>query len=46
LLAAQPLGRIAEADEMGRLAAMMLSDAADMLVGTSLTAVGGAPKRI
>jgi 3-oxoacyl-[acyl-carrier protein] reductase len=46
LLAAQPLGRIAEADEMGRLAAMMLSDAADMLVGTSLTADGGATKRI
>ncbi|WP_404478092.1 SDR family oxidoreductase [Novosphingobium sp. BL-52-GroH] len=46
LLSAQPLGRIAAADEMGRLAAMMLSDAADMLVGTSLTADGGATKRI
>jgi hypothetical protein len=31
---------------MGRLAAMMLSDAADMLVGTSLTADGGATKVI
>jgi len=46
LLASQPLGRIAEADEMGRLVAMMLSDAADMLVGTSLTADGGATKVI
>lgn len=46
LLAQQPLGRIAEADEMGRLATMMLSDAADMLVGTSLTADGGATKVI
>ncbi|MEE4453080.1 SDR family oxidoreductase [Novosphingobium resinovorum] len=46
LLGAQPLGRIATADEMGRLAAMMLSDAADMLVGTSLTADGGAVRRI
>lgn len=46
LLSAQPLGRIATADEMGRLAAMMLSDAADMLVGTSLTADGGATRRI
>lgn len=46
LLAQQPLGRIAEADEMGRLAVMMLSDAADMLVGTSLTADGGATKGI
>ncbi len=46
MLAAQPLGRIAEAEEMGRLAAMMLSDAADMLVGTSLTADGGATKVI
>jgi NAD(P)-dependent dehydrogenase (short-subunit alcohol dehydrogenase family) len=46
MLAAQPLGRIAEADEMGRLAAMLLSDAADMLVGTSLTADGGATKVI
>ncbi|WP_230293624.1 SDR family oxidoreductase [Croceicoccus sp. Ery5] len=44
LLAAQPLGRIGTADEMGRLAAMMLSDAADMLVGTSITADGGATK--
>lgn len=44
LLAQQPLGRISEADEMGRLAAMMLSEAADMLVGTSLTADGGAVK--
>ncbi len=46
LLAQQPLGRIAEADEMGRLAVMLLSDAADMLVGTSLTADGGANKGI
>ena len=46
MLAAQPLGRIAEADEMGRLAVMLLSDAADMLVGTSLTADGGATKVI
>ena len=46
LLAQQPLGRIAEADEMGQLAAMMLSDAADMLVGTSLTADGGVTKVI
>lgn len=46
MLAAQPLGRIAEADEMGRLATMLLSDAADMLVGTSLTADGGATKVI
>lgn len=46
MLEIQPLGRIAEADEMGRLAAMLLSDAADMLVGTSLTADGGATKVI
>ena len=46
LLAAQPLGRIADADEIGKLAAMMLSDAADMLVGTSLTPDGGATKVI
>lgn len=46
MLAAQPLGRIAEADEMGRLTALLLSDAADMLVGTSLTADGGATKVI
>lgn len=46
LLAAQPLGRIAEADEIGQLAAMMLSDAADMLVGTSLTPDGGSTKGI
>lgn len=46
MLAIQPLGRIAEADEMGRLATMLLSDAADMLVGTSLTADGGATKVI
>ena len=44
LLASQPLGRIADPDDIGRLAAMMLSDAADMLVGTSLTADGGATK--
>jgi len=46
MLAAQPLGRIAEADEMGRLAVLMLSEAADMLVGASLTADGGATKGI
>lgn len=46
MLATQPLGRIAEPDEMGQLAAMLLSDAADMLVGTSLTADGGATKVI
>jgi len=46
LLASQPLGRIAEPDDIGRLAVMMLSDAADMLVGTSLTADGGATKGI
>lgn len=46
LLAQQPLGRIAEADEMARLTVMMLSDAAGMLVGTSLTADGGATKGI
>jgi NAD(P)-dependent dehydrogenase (short-subunit alcohol dehydrogenase family) len=46
LLRSQPLGRIAHADDMGKLAAMMLSDAADMLVGTSLTADGGAVKGI
>ena len=46
MLSAQPLGRIAEADEMGRLAVLMLSDAADMLVGASLTADGGATKGI
>lgn len=46
LLASQPLGRIGDADDMGQLATMMLSDAADMLVGTSLTADGGATKGI
>ena len=46
MLASQPLGRIAEAGEIGQLAAMMLSDAADMLVGTSLTPDGGATKGI
>ncbi|PEQ11360.1 hypothetical protein B2G71_17560 [Novosphingobium sp. PC22D] len=44
LLKSQPLGRIAEPEDIGRLAAMMLSDATDMLVGTSLTADGGATK--
>lgn len=46
MLAAQPLGRIARAEEMGRLVTLMLSDSADMLVGTSLTADGGATKVI
>jgi 3-oxoacyl-[acyl-carrier protein] reductase len=46
MLAQQPLGRIATAEEMGRLATMLLSDAADMLVGASLTADGGATKGI
>ena len=43
-LATMPKGRIAEAEEMGRLAAILCSDLADMVTGTALTADGGATK--
>ena len=41
-LATMPRGRIATPEEMGRLAAILASDLADMVTGTSLTADGGA----
>ena len=41
-----PKGRIGEADEMARLIAVLCSDIADMVTGTSLTADGGATKSI
>ena len=45
-LARMPKGRIGTADEMARLAVMLMSDAADMVTGTSLTADGGATKAL
>lgn len=45
-LARMPKGRIGEADEMARLIAVLSSDLADMVTGTSLTADGGATKAI
>lgn len=44
LLAALPLGRLSEPDEIARLAVMMVSDAVDIVTGTSLTADGGATR--
>lgn len=43
-LASMPRGRIAEPEEMGRLAAVLCSDLVDMVTGTALTADGGATK--
>lgn len=43
-LATMPRGRIAEPEEMGRLAAILCSDLADMVTGSALTADGGATK--
>lgn len=45
-LAALPSGRIAEADEIGRLIAMLASDFAGHVTGTSLTVDGGMTKAI
>jgi NAD(P)-dependent dehydrogenase (short-subunit alcohol dehydrogenase family) len=45
-LAAMPRGRIGEPDEMARLAAILASDLADMVTGTSLTADGGATRAL
>jgi NAD(P)-dependent dehydrogenase (short-subunit alcohol dehydrogenase family) len=46
MLAPIPLARVAEPEDIGRLGAMMLSDAADMLVGTSLTPDGGSTRAL
>ena len=46
MLAGQPLGKIAEPEAMGQLVAILLSDAAEFLVGTSLTPDGGATKAL
>jgi 3-oxoacyl-[acyl-carrier protein] reductase len=43
-LKAMPRGRIAEPEEMGRLAAILCSDLSDMVTGSALTADGGATK--
>lgn len=45
-LATMPRGRIGTAEEMGRLAAVLASDLADMVTGTSLTADGGATRAL
>jgi NAD(P)-dependent dehydrogenase (short-subunit alcohol dehydrogenase family) len=45
-LARMPKGRIGEADEMARLALVLVSDLADMVTGTSLTADGGATRAL
>ena len=45
-LARMPMGRIGEPDTMGRLVAILASDLADMVTGTSLTADGGATKSL
>lgn len=45
-LGRMPKGRIGEADEMARLIAVLCSDIADMVTGTSLTADGGATRSI
>lgn len=45
-LSRMPKGRIAGADEMARLALILVSDLADMVTGTSLTADGGATKAL
>lgn len=43
-LSLMPRGRIAEAEEMGRLATILCSDLVDMMTGSALTADGGATK--
>lgn len=45
-LATMPRGRIGEPEEMARLAAVLASDLADMITGTSLTADGGATRAL
>jgi 3-oxoacyl-[acyl-carrier protein] reductase len=45
-LARMPMGRIGDPETMGRLAALLASDLADMVSGTSLTADGGATKAL
>jgi NAD(P)-dependent dehydrogenase (short-subunit alcohol dehydrogenase family) len=45
-LARMPMGRIGDPDAMGRLAAILASDLADLVTGTSLTADGGATKAV
>ena len=45
-LARMPKGRIGEPEEMARLVAVLCSDLADMVTGTSLTADGGATKAL
>lgn len=41
-----PRGRLAEADEVGALCAVLCSDLADMVTGTSLTIDGGATRAL
>lgn len=43
-LKAMPRGRIGEPEEMGRLAAILCSELAEMVTGSALTADGGATK--
>jgi 3-oxoacyl-[acyl-carrier protein] reductase len=43
-LARLPAGRLGDPDAMGRLAALLASDLADLVTGSSLTADGGATK--
>ena len=45
-LSMMPRGRVGEPEEMARLAAVLASDLADMITGTSLTADGGATRAL
>lgn len=45
-LAKLPTGRLATPEEIGRLAALLVSDVSAMMTGTSITADGGATKSI
>jgi 3-oxoacyl-[acyl-carrier protein] reductase len=45
-LSRMPMGRIAEAEEMGRLVAVLSGELATMVTGTSVTADGGATKAL
>jgi len=45
-LALIPMGRISEAEEMGRMIAVMASDIAPTMTGVSITADGGATKAL
>lgn len=46
LLAALPMGRLSEPDEIARPAVVMVSHLADVVTGTSLTADGGATRAL